>query len=383
MTDAGDTAPDSTRSPAWYRDRWEELQEILSTEDPARVLDRVRTLQDGGVPQTLRDAHQALQILQQRLGTNTIATTVDMVVGLIDEVRTLRSFKQTFDDAGFQSPRQALEILDRMETELDRTAGQGDTESLGEPAASADTEAPADTEDDGELDARSALRAREETLQDVLGVSDPDEVVTMVQDLVRQLEELYASRERLAQADLEDADHALLMIENMEKQLLDLYQDREAPAASAEAHPEGIVAPEMRTRLDDLSASDLDALDAGAFRVDDDGRIQSANEAALQWPGLEAPTTAAVEGANFFFDVAPGTNSRVFRDRFDQAVQTGETDVSFPYTYVSPEAPLTTLTVHLYRSAPDQPTWILFRSSDLEPTATGPSAGDGEPSQAS
>ena len=377
MTDAGDTPHDSTHSPAWYRDRWAELQTTLSTDDPSQVVDRVRALQQG-VPEPMQDSHRALQILQQRLGTNTPAATVNVVVGLIDEVRALRSLKQTFDDAGFQSPRQALEVLERMETELDRTSGErkertADDMDAGSPAEAAPSES----------EASSARRAREEKLKDALGVSDPDEIVTMVQDLARQLEDLYATRERFAQADLEDADHALLMIENMEEQLVDLYRDREAPPDASTADPEGVVAPEVLAQLDGLSASELDALDAGAFRVDNSGRVQSANEAALQWPGLDAATSEAVLGTNFFFDLAPGTNNPLFRGRFDEAVETGEIDVCFPYTYVSPEAPLTPLIVHLYRSAADHPTWILFRPLDTEPAAAGASLENGASSPAS
>ena len=64
-------------------------------------------------------------------------------------------------------------------------------------------------------------------IQDELGVSTPDDVIAMVRSLTRQLDDLYAARERLAEANLEDADTVVSLVNNMQLQLEALYESQE------------------------------------------------------------------------------------------------------------------------------------------------------------
>jgi photoactive yellow protein len=325
------------------------------------------------------------------------------------------------------------------------------------------------------------LLDREQTLQEELGVSNPDEVVAMVQGLTQQLDDLYAARERLAQINLDDADsvvdmvgnmqaqlevlyedqerlskqgidgvdHALSMIgsmeeqlsqlyeerqkknngapdetldrlrnrldslqeekeallerreqlesktssyeqtlttleenlgtsdpntisemvDSMEEQLEDIYQNREAPpvpeqdAETSEAPP--LLDRADLERIDAFSDEQLNALSVGAFCLDDDGTVRRANRGALHWPGLRTESPSALEGRNFFFDLAPATNNPPFRGRFLRGVREGDLDVRFPYTYVTRDVPLTGLVVHLYRSGASS-TWVLFDNLETE-----------------
>jgi photoactive yellow protein len=55
-----------------------------------------------------------------------------------------------------------------------------------------------------------------------------------------------------------------------------------------------------------------------------------------------------VMGRNFFTQVAPCTNNRLFRGRFKKGVRRGELDETFTYTYTYKMRP-TLVDVHLYR----------------------------------
>jgi hypothetical protein len=76
---------------------------------------------------------------------------------------------------------------------------------------------------------------------------------------------------------------------------------------------------------------------------------------------VTADTPDELQQANFFEDVAPGTNNTLFRGRLDEGPDEEPLDEQFFYTYVGKQAPLTNMLVRLYR-APDQSTrWIVFR----------------------
>jgi photoactive yellow protein len=513
--------------------------DLTDQAEARRVLQRVHDELE-----QLRTDNRALTAICDRLDAESAPAAIDAVDALLDEVQTLRERQQAFAEAGFQDPDQALAIIESMEEQLSQLydekestlqteeraaeiAQQGDTfeqlqallareeklqrelgvsssdeiismvnglvDQLEDLYAERDTrqspngEAPsplADADADP-FDRLQKLLEREEKLQRELGVSDPEEVVTMVQGLTSQLDDLYESRERLARINLDDADsvvdmvnsmqsqlevlyenqermseqgiygvdHALSMIESMEQQLsqlygeremrgdvevetdarlaelqdrldalreekerllerrealeaekstyerkmstleqnvgtadpeaiaeiinsmeeqlTDLYRNREIPAAQEADDTPAVASPDVFARLDDVAAADLptadlsgyelDAVDAGIVCVDDRGTVRYANDAALRWPSIDSTDASELVGANFFFDLAPATNNALFRGRFSQAVEQGEMDVRFPYTYVSKNVPLTNFAVHLYRRGPDAPCWILFR----------------------
>jgi len=500
-------------------------------EEARRELNRIETERE-----QIRSEQRLLESIRQKLDVSDAGNLLERIDALLQERETLESAQQAFRDAGFESADQAVGIIRSMEEQLDQLydekeatlqteeradeiARRGDTfeqleallareerlqrelgvssseeiismvnglvDQLEELYSRRDTigvESSNGTASSEDPFARlERLVERERTLQEELGVSNPDEVVAMVQGLTQQLDDLYAARERLARINLDDADsvvdmvdnmqaqlevlyedqerlskqgidgvdHALSMIrsmeeqlsqlyeerqkknngapdetldrlrdrldslqeekeallkrreqlesktssyeqtlttleenlgtsdpstisemvDSMEEQLEDIYQNRETPPAP-EQDAETSEAPPLLDRadlerIDTFSDEQLNALSAGAFCLDDDGTVRRANRAALQWPGLRAESPSALEGRNFFFDLAPATNNPPFRGRFLRGVREGDLDVRFPYTYVTRDVPLTGLVVHLYRSGASS-TWVLFDNLETE-----------------
>jgi len=243
---------DRPRDPAWYRDRWQELTALFPDASPDEVIGQVRAVRE---LQTSVDAHSPAEL-------------ADAVDALRERVETLEQQRATLRDAGFDRPEVVLQAIDSMQAQLD--------ELYGEKEAAERTDASALLQGEGDtFDQLQALLAREEKLQRELGVSDPGQVVEMVEGLTDQLEDLYADREgpgapapppngdasaaeqvleeeiglsdpeavaamlndltdqldalydgreRLAELDLSGPDDAVVMVESMQEQLEALYE---------------------------------------------------------------------------------------------------------------------------------------------------------------
>ncbi|PEN14587.1 phosphonate transporter [Longibacter salinarum] len=108
-----------------------------------------------------------------------------------------------------------------------------------------------------------------------------------------------------------------------------------------------------------LRHTDPDALndaDFGIIRIDDNGVVQFFNQYESELSGV-APSDA--EGQNFFSELAPCSNNRLFRGRFKEGIRKGELDERFTYTYTYKMRP-TLVDVRLYRDDDGQ-NWILVQ----------------------
>lgn len=133
--------------------------------------------------------------LQRELGVSNPDAVVEMVEGLTDQLEDL--------------------YVDRDDsTNADSIFSPAPPDS-GDGASTAPETATAESGDS------FALLKRE------LGVSDPEAVVTMMDNLTDQLEELYTGRERLAELNLNGADDAIAMVRSMQQQLEVLYERQE------------------------------------------------------------------------------------------------------------------------------------------------------------
>jgi len=83
----------------------------------------------------------------------------------------------------------------------------------------------------------------------------------------------------------------------------------------------------------------------GIIKVDDEGEVEFFNQYESDLSGMDPDD---VVGRNFFTQVAPCTNNRLFRGRFKKGVRRGELDETFTYTYTYKMRP-TLVDVHLYR----------------------------------
>jgi photoactive yellow protein len=111
-----------------------------------------------------------------------------------------------------------------------------------------------------------------------------------------------------------------------------------------------------------MSDADLNALEVGLLRLDDDGHITFVNEGGRALPGLDDAPREALVGTSLFLQV-PATSNALFLDPFREGVETGSIDTRFPYAFVSPGHPPMPFHVHLYRAGPSQANWLLLRAA--------------------
>jgi len=268
------------------------------------------------------------------------------------QLEVLYEDQERLSQQGIDGVDHALSMIQSMEEQLtqlyeererttngtpDETRGrlQGRLEELRE-----EKEALLDRRRDLESKASSYEKAME-TLEENLGTSDPDMISELIGSLEEQLEDVYQTREASGTS-----------------------QDGEDPSLESDAPP--LIARSDLKRLDTRSDEQLHDLPVGALCLDDDGRVRRANRLALQWPGIDARTPSALEGRNFFFDLAPATNSPSFQGRFVRGVREEQLDARFAYTYVTRDVPLTGLVVHMYRSE-NSTTWVLFDRLEAKP----------------
>lgn len=109
--------------------------------------------------------------------------------------------------------------------------------------------------------------------------------------------------------------------------------------------------------LPSMTREQIDALDFGVVQVDETGVIKLYNRYEAELAGL---TPQAVEGKNFFTQVAPCTNNDIFYGTFRKGLEERDLNVMFLYTFTYKIAP-TNVKVHLYRDAASGSNWILVK----------------------
>lgn len=98
-------------------------------------------------------------------------------------------------------------------------------------------------------------------------------------------------------------------------------------------------------KLRAASDEELDDAPFGIIKVDDEGTVEFFNQYEADLSGMDPDD---VVGRNFFTQVAPCTNNRLFRGRFKKGVRRGDLDETFTYTYTYKMRP-TLVDVHLFR----------------------------------
>ena len=109
-------------------------------------------------------------------------------------------------------------------------------------------------------------------------------------------------------------------------------------------------------QLKDMSEAALDVADFGIVKVDDEGVIAFYNTYESQLAGV-APEQAV--GRNFFTQVAPCSNSRLFHGRFKQGIARGELAVQFIYTFTYKMRP-PLVRARMYRDSAGH-NWLLIK----------------------
>jgi photoactive yellow protein len=109
-------------------------------------------------------------------------------------------------------------------------------------------------------------------------------------------------------------------------------------------------------KLRKASSEQLNDADFGIVRVDDEGRVEFYNRYESELAGV-SPERA--KGQNFFTELAPCSNNRIFLGRFKRGVQTDDLDASFTYTFTYKMRP-TLVEIRMYRDA-ESNNWVMVR----------------------
>jgi photoactive yellow protein len=109
-------------------------------------------------------------------------------------------------------------------------------------------------------------------------------------------------------------------------------------------------------KLHQASREQLDNADFGIVRVDDKGHVEFYNRYESELAGV-SPEEA--RGRNFFTQLAPCSNNRIFQGRFKKGIRSGSMDERFTYTFTYKMRP-TLVDVRLYRDS-DNNNWIMVR----------------------
>jgi photoactive yellow protein len=110
-------------------------------------------------------------------------------------------------------------------------------------------------------------------------------------------------------------------------------------------------------QLGTLNRSAADAADFGIVKVDNTGVVELYNKYESELAGI-LPKDA--EGKNFFTQVAPCTNNRLFFGRFKDGISTGNLNVALPYTFTYKMRP-TNVQIHLYHDTATKTNWVFVK----------------------
>lgn len=119
------------------------------------------------------------------------------------------------------------------------------------------------------------------------------------------------------------------------------------------------VSQDMLGKLGKLSRDEADKTEFGIVKVDTTGKVLLYNQYESKLAGV-APSQA--EGRNFFTDIAPCTNNKLFMGRFLQGVEKGELDTSFNYTFTYKMKP-TNVQIRLFHDKSSKSNWIFVKTA--------------------
>ena len=109
--------------------------------------------------------------------------------------------------------------------------------------------------------------------------------------------------------------------------------------------------------LGSLTRSHADAQDFGIIKLDNAGVVELYNKYESELAGV-APKDA--EGKNFFTQIAPCTNNRLFYGRFKDGIVSGNLNITLPYTFTYKMRP-TNVQIHLYHDTASNTNWVFVK----------------------
>ncbi len=114
---------------------------------------------------------------------------------------------------------------------------------------------------------------------------------------------------------------------------------------------------DIENNLANMSDEQLDKVAFGAIQLDGSGKILQYNAAEGDITGRDPKS---VIGKSFFTDVAPCTNSKEFKGKFDEGVKSGNLNTMFEYTFDYEMKP-TKVKVHMKKALSGDSYWVFVK----------------------
>lgn len=109
--------------------------------------------------------------------------------------------------------------------------------------------------------------------------------------------------------------------------------------------------------LGSLGRGDADSADFGIVQVDNEGKILLYNKYESDMAGV---SVTEAEGKNFFKEVAPCTNNRLFFGKFQKGISEGSLNESFDYTFTYKMKP-TNVAIHMLHDKATSTNWVFVK----------------------
>lgn len=138
-------------------------------------------------------------------------------------------------------------------------------------------------------------------------------------------------------------------------ELLDKFFERGKRLAEVQS----FVPKEFLENVYELPNAELNSQDFGIIKLEDSGKILFYNTYESELANI-SPKTA--EGKNFFFEIAPCTNNRLFLGSFQKGIEIGENKMLFFYTFTYRMKP-TNVKVMIFRKSGAKENWVFIKKN--------------------
>jgi photoactive yellow protein len=122
---------------------------------------------------------------------------------------------------------------------------------------------------------------------------------------------------------------------------------------------QNFVPAEIQEKVEGMSEDELNSLEYGVVKLDNEGKILFYNSYESKLSGID-PGEAT--GKNFFYDIAPCTNNRLFLGSFQKGVEEGAMKILFFYTFTYRMRPTNVRILYLKKSG-SSANWFFIKKN--------------------